>query len=121
MPHLSSGFHNLQLVGSDTLSSDVQSLKKGIIKTANNKSDNVRHTILLLGETGAGKSSLLELIANVLIGKDIDHYDSDVLDHPNERHGPSNQSRTNSARLYEFTSKNGIVVSVQVCECDEHA
>jgi len=54
----------------------------------------------------------LELIANVLTGNDIDHYNFNVLDHRNEQHGPSNQSQTNSARLYEFTSKNGIVVRI---------
>jgi predicted GTPase len=93
--------------------SNVDSLKKGIIKTSKNKA-NKPYTILLLGETGVGKSSLLELIANVLTGNDIDDYDFNVLDHRNEQHGPSNQSQTNSARLYEFTSKNGIAVSIEV-------
>jgi predicted ATPase len=70
------------------------------------------YTILLVGETGVGKSSVLELIANVFAGNDIDHYNFHILDRTNERGGPSNQSQTNSARLYELTSKNGIVVSV---------
>jgi hypothetical protein len=53
----------------------------------------------------------LEFIANVLLGNDIDHYDFDILDRTNEQGGSDNQSQTNSVRLYEFTSKNGIVVS----------
>jgi predicted GTPase len=94
-------------------SSDVGSLSKGIIKTSRNKA-NKSYTILLVGETGVGKSSVLEFIANILIGKDIEHYDFQILDHTNEQSGSDNQSQTNSARLYEFRSKNGIVVSVNV-------
>src|SRR5258706_11969600 len=37
-------------------SSDVESLKKGIIKTSKNKAK-MSYTILLVGETGVGKSS----------------------------------------------------------------
>jgi len=76
----------------------------------------VPYTILLVGETGVGKSSVLELIANVLAGNDIGHYNLNFLDHTNERGGSDSQSQTNSARLYEFTSKNGIVVSFAICE-----
>jgi len=95
------------------LASDVESLRRGIIKTSKNEAK-ASYTILLVGETGVGKSSVLEFIANVLAGNDIDHYNLDVLDNTNERGGSNNQSQTNSARLYEFTSKNGIVVSVGV-------
>ena len=72
------------------------------------------YTILLIGETGVGKSSVLEFIANVFAGNDIDHYNFDVLDYTNEQGGSNNQSQTNSARLYELTSKNGVVVSVGI-------
>jgi putative ribosome biogenesis GTPase RsgA len=105
------------LISSD-FSSDIESLKKGIIKTSKNK---VPYTILLIGETGVGKSSLLELIANVLHGNDVDHYDFDILDHTNEQGGSNNQSQTNSAQLYEFTSKNGVVVSAGCFERGEYA
>jgi hypothetical protein len=47
----------------------------------------------------------VELIANVLSGNGVDLYDFQVVDHSNEQDGPSNQSRTNSARLGEFTNK----------------
>jgi len=56
----------------------------------------------------------LEYIANVLIGRDIDHYDFDILDHTNEQGGTDNQSQTNSARLYELESNNGVIVSTSV-------
>ena len=94
-------------------SSDVESLKKGIIKTTKNRA-NRPHTILLVGETGVGKSSLLEFIGNVLAGNDIDHYNIDILDRTNERGGSKYQSQTSSAHLYEFTSRHGVVVSTCV-------
>jgi len=97
--------------------SDVESLRKGVIKTSKNKA----YTILLVGETGVGKSSVLELLANILLGKDTDHYDFEILDHTNEQGGLDNQSRTNSARLYEYTSSNGVVVSTRVFDYSEYA
>ena len=103
----------------DHFLSDVVSLKRGIIKTAKNQAK--APTILLLGETGVGKSSLLELIANVLAGNDIDHYDFNILDHNNEQGGSNNQSQTNLARIYELTSSNGTMVSASVCVRDEYA
>ena len=99
--------------------SDVESLKEGIIKTRNKTSP--EHTVLLVGETGVGKSAVMEFIANVLIGKGIDHYDLDILDHLNEQGGSPNQSQTNSARFYKLTSQNGIVVCPSIFEHDERA
>ena len=100
-------------------SSNIDSLKNGIVYVSK---DNVKapYTILLVGETGVGKSSVLELIANVLAGNDPARYNFGVLDHTNEQSRPNNQSQTNSARLYEFTSKNGVVVSTSIrghCDC----
>ena len=69
------------------------------------------YTILLIGETGVGKSSMVELLANVIVGNDVGHYNFDILDRTNELGGSNNQSQTNSARIYELTSKSGIVVS----------
>jgi len=99
----------LYVSGPDDIPSDVESLKKGIVKTSKNKA-NAPYTILLVGETGVGKSSVLEFIANVLFGEEIDHYNFTILDRNNEHAGSDNQSKTNSARLYEFTSKSGIMV-----------
>ena len=92
----------------------MESLKKGIITSKNEAK--APYTILLVGETGVGKSSVFELIANVFAGNDIDHYNFHTLDHTNEQGGSNNQSKTNSARLYELTSKNGIVVSAGIYE-----
>ena len=94
------------------------SLKKGIIKTSKNQIQ-APYTILLVGETGVGKSSVLEFIANVLAGKSIDQYDFNILDRTNERGGSSSQSQTNSARLYDLASKNDMLVSASVFERDE--
>ena len=63
-----------------------------------------------------GESSVLEFMDNVPLCKDTDHYNFEILDHTNEQGGLDNQSQTNSVRLYEFTSKNGIVVSSAICE-----
>jgi len=93
----------------------VQSLKQGIIKTSKNPVQ-VPYNILLVGETGVGKSSILEFIANILIGRDIDHYDLEILDPTNEQGGSENQSQTKSARLYELRSNNGIIVSASVSD-----
>jgi hypothetical protein len=56
----------------------------------------------------------LEFIANVFAGNDIDHYNFNILDHTNEQGGFRNESRTNSARTYQLTSSNGMVVSGDV-------
>ena len=93
--------------------SDVGSIKKGIIKQTENGAK-APYIILLVGETGAGKSSFLEFIANVLSGRTLDNYDLSILDRNNEPDVPAYQSKTQHARLYELTSKNGIVVSVGI-------
>ena len=103
----------LWCISSDPLSSDVESLRRGIIGTSKDKVQ-APYTILLVGETGVGKSSVLELIANVLVGKDVDNYDFNILDHANEQHGSDHQSQTNSARLYPLMSNNGRVVSIYI-------
>ena len=79
---------------------------RAIIKTSNHEAQ-APYTILLVGETGVGKSSVLEFIANVLAGNDIDNYNFDILDHTNELGSPNNQSQTNSARVYEQARHSG--------------
>jgi predicted GTPase len=98
--------------------SDVESLKKGIIKVSCTSKDQVRapYTVLLFGETGVGKSSFLEFIANVLSGNEISRYNLEMFGSTNELANSDNQSITNSARLYEFTSKNGVEVSAGIDE-----
>ena len=91
-------------------SSDVESLKIGIIKTSKN-SVQADYTILLVGETGVGKSTFVEFLTNVFMGNDIDLYDLEMFDLSNKHSGSRHQSQTNSPRLYKLTSNNGIVVS----------
>ena len=74
------------------------------------------YTILLLGETGVGKSSFFQLVANVLAGNGVDQYNFHLLDHTNEQGGSNNQSQTKLARHYKLTSRNGITVRVSGCE-----
>ncbi|KAG8809632.1 hypothetical protein FRC17_003355 [Serendipita sp. 399] len=78
----------------------------------NLSSDLAPYTILIVGETGVGKSSVLELIANVIAGNDIDHYDFGILDHTNEQGGSGKGSQTNEARFYQFKSRNGVTVRI---------
>ncbi|KAK2467590.1 hypothetical protein APHAL10511_000445 [Amanita phalloides] len=87
----------------------VAELSQGIVKTNENKTN--EYTILLIGETGTGKTSLLSLLANVLAGLSPRDY---ILfhDESNEAGGAKNQSQTNLAIPYEFTSKNGVKVRI---------
>ena len=104
------------MTGADRISSNVESLRQGIIKTSRNKVQ-APYTILLVGETGVGKSAVLEFIANVLIGNTLARYNFELLDHTNERGLSSNQSQTDSARFYELVSNSGIVVSASIKTC----
>ena len=101
-------------------SSDVESLRKGIIKTLKHKAQ-APYTILLIGETGTGKSTFVEFLDNILTGKGVDRYEFKTLDYKNEQGGSGGQSQTNSARIYELSSVNGILVSNEVRVYYEHA
>ena len=93
---------------------------QGIIKIETKGQGEAPYTTLLVGGTGVGKSSILELIANALDGTGPDHYNVDNVDNTNERDCSHNQSQTNSARLYELTINNSIVVRVRASQRDEY-
>ena len=60
---------------------------QGIIKTHQDTKEQGNappYTILLVAETGVGKSSLLELITNPLDGDGPVHYNFDFLDYTTE-------------------------------------
>jgi len=95
--------------GKISTTNDVESLRNGIIRTSRSNAKKALYTIVLVGESGVGKSSVVDFIGNVLAGNDLDHY---ILDHTNRQGGSANQIPTSEARLYEFTSINGIVVRI---------
>jgi hypothetical protein len=97
---------------------------EGIVRTNKNKDD---ITILLVGEinpsalttlpdqhlckgeTGTGKTSILSLFANVLAGRSPEQYQM-MHDESNEAGGSEKHSQTNHAKVYEFTSTNGVKI-----------
>ncbi|KAK0429728.1 hypothetical protein EV421DRAFT_1946432 [Armillaria borealis] len=85
------------------------SLIKGEVKTDRNKQK--EFTILLVGETGVGKTAVLSLIANVLAGKRPDNY-KEFYDPDNEVGGTQKHSQTKSARVYTLKSVNGVTVRI---------
>ncbi|KIL58586.1 hypothetical protein M378DRAFT_15433 [Amanita muscaria Koide BX008] len=87
----------------------LEDLEEGIIKTQKNTSN--EYTILLVGETGTGKTTFLSLLANILTGRSPNDY---VFSHDedNEAGDGDRHSQTNSAKLYEFKSKNGVAVRI---------
>lgn len=93
----------------NTVDSDLASLMKGWVRTKENKAKTF--TVLLVGETGTGKTSVLSLIANVLAGNRTDNY-QEWHDRGNEAGGTNKHSQTNSARLYVLRSTNGATVRI---------
>ncbi|KIL58584.1 hypothetical protein M378DRAFT_312135 [Amanita muscaria Koide BX008] len=87
----------------------LEDLAEGIVKTRENTSN--EYTILLVGETGTGKTSFLSLLANVLAGRSPNDY-AFSHDGANEAGGGDRHSQTNTAKLYEFKSKNGVIVRI---------
>ncbi|KAF8326954.1 hypothetical protein F5887DRAFT_968193 [Amanita rubescens] len=88
---------------------NAEALGKGIVATNKNKTK--EYTILLVGETGTGKTTLLSLFANVLAGRSPSEFKPGHIQ-GNEAGGEENQSQTESAKIYELESQNGIKVRI---------
>ncbi|KIJ11930.1 hypothetical protein PAXINDRAFT_171543 [Paxillus involutus ATCC 200175] len=86
----------------------VEELRTGIIRTTQGQRN---FTILLVGETGTGKTTLLSLIANILHGHSPMNYKT-YNEEANEAGGSSKHSQTNDAKLYEFVSRNDITIRI---------
>jgi AIG1 family len=58
-------------------------------------------TIILVGETGVGKTAFMSLLANICVGRQVDEF---RLEHNtlNESNLSKNQSQTNTAMMYTF-------------------
>ncbi|KAF8307319.1 hypothetical protein DL93DRAFT_2038511, partial [Clavulina sp. PMI_390] len=64
-------------------------------------------TILIVGESGVGKTSLLTLLYNILVGNGPDDF-KPIDDGHNKSNKSRFQSQTEAAKSYTFTSKNGV-------------
>ncbi|KIJ90203.1 hypothetical protein K443DRAFT_15425 [Laccaria amethystina LaAM-08-1] len=87
----------------------ILSFGKGNVETTKS---NAEFTILLVGETGTGKTSFLSLLVNVLAGRAPDEYDLEPYDVTNESGSGQMHSQTNAAKVYKFKSVNGVQVTV---------
>ncbi|KIY66908.1 hypothetical protein CYLTODRAFT_354146 [Cylindrobasidium torrendii FP15055 ss-10] len=83
-------------------------MKQGIIKSAKNRAE---FTILLVGETGVGKTCFLSFFANVIEGRSPAEY-VPVHDINNEQGGSQKCSQTQAARVYEFRSRNDVRIRI---------
>ena len=88
---------------------ELSSVTRGVVFSANHKRE---ITILLVGETGVGKTSVLNWIANTLLGVSPGQYDLQIHDAANEAGGSGRHSQTNRAQKYTLTSRNGFAVHI---------
>lgn len=88
----------------------LEGFAKGIVNTSSGKD---KITILLVGENGTGKTSVLSLLVNVMAGRQPAEYDLEPYKAANERSGSHvGQSQTNKAEVYTFKSMNGVQITV---------
>ncbi len=68
-------------------------------------------TILLIGETGVGKTAFMDLLANVCAGRVMEDFKAEHKK-DNEAGGSGSGSQTNKPKLYHITCANGYMVHV---------
>lgn len=88
--------------------STVAALRGGIVTTSSTRSE---FTIILIGESGVGKTSFLTLFYNILCGHQPEQYTS-YCEQSNEVGGSQAHSQTQTATTYEFVSKNGFKIRI---------
>ena len=98
-----------QLFIDDTRRNEVASVARGIVCSTNYKHE---LTILLVGETGVGKTSVLTWFFNTLQGLSPDKYNLEVRNARNEAGGSAKHSQTNEAQIYTLRSVNGFTVTI---------
>jgi len=64
-------------------------------------------TIIIVGETGVGKTAFMNLLANVCVGRPVDQFRREHNPH-NESNLDKNQSQTNAAMMYTFERRDGV-------------
>ncbi|KAM6499738.1 hypothetical protein JOM56_005246, partial [Amanita muscaria] len=70
-----------------------------------------KHSLILIGETGTGKTTFLSLLVNILSGRNAGEYVS-IHDEANEAGGGERHSQTMFAKHYLFESNNGVKVCI---------
>ncbi|KAF8889502.1 hypothetical protein CPB85DRAFT_1484946 [Mucidula mucida] len=100
--------HDVLNLANKLQANNPDSLSAGIIRTTKNRTE---FTILLVGETGVGKTSFLSLLANILEGHRPEEFIQAHLQ-TNEAGGSHTGSQTQKATVYEFQSRNGIIVRI---------
>jgi AIG1 family len=68
-------------------------------------------TIIIVGETGVGKTAFMNLLANVCAGRPVDQFRQEHNLH-NESNLDKNQSQTNDAMMYTFDRRDGVQLRI---------
>ncbi|CCM05506.1 uncharacterized protein FIBRA_07729 [Fibroporia radiculosa] len=86
----------------------IDDLARGIVQTTHAKTE---LTLLVVGDTGTGKTAFLSLIANVLKGKTPSEY-TKLHELAHEVSGSRRHGKTDAFVPYEFVSTNGVTMRI---------
>lgn len=68
-------------------------------------------TVIIVGETGVGKTAFMNLLANVCVGRPVDQFRQEHNTR-NESNLDKNQSQTNAALMYTFDRRDGVQLRI---------